>query len=604
MNQTPFRTTGRLAERIEEMRQAACGVLPNCAALDKLAELQKDIEQDYFTVVVVGEFKHGKSTFVNALLGQSIMPADVTPTTATINAIFYGEVPEVHVMKTDGESEVHPLSEGVLERYTVDATFDPDRIEYLKIFLPSELLGNRVVLIDTPGVNDMNEHRASVTHNFVPRADVILFMLNMTEPIKRTEHDFLQRHLLRKENDHLVYIANFSDRVDEEELESTIELIGRRLERLTGNPNPTVIPLSARDALRGKLTRDEELLKASGMQRAEEAIRLKLSDSGKARAKSRSRIGRLHAILTELLREIQTAKALSGESMEGLQEHLNHFGEWQAHQAKWEKQLADYIQSKEDEIVYMALKSFDHFGSKLRDETEQRILHYHGPDLKGLTESQIPLLIKLQYSQWLDSYTGSIQLLLTKLEQEVAKGLMGSFNESVQIRGDRSGKIEVDLSENPMVRSGSNPNIKAGLLVGGISSIALMLGASIFIPVIGMSGLPFLQQKMAEKQMETAKPGAASALNDHLDSIYDQTRVSIRAYIRQSTTEIKRQAAEEFARLIEGMRKSVEREITMKRQNAEQEDQVRRSLEQLQAKTEQVMNMLEEELADERRQLV
>src|SRR5690606_29884195 len=74
-------------------------VLPASSQIKLLNELNEDIDNDFYTVMVVGEFKHGKSTFINALIGKDIMPRGVTPTTATINTVHYGQEQNVQIFK-------------------------------------------------------------------------------------------------------------------------------------------------------------------------------------------------------------------------------------------------------------------------------------------------------------------------------------------------------------------------------------------------------------------------------------------------------------------------------------------------------------------------
>lgn len=80
-------------------------VQENTAAYEKLTELQQDIKNDFFVVVVLGEFKRGKSTFINALIGNDLLPTDVLPETATINALIYNEKPELEIIMQDESVE-------------------------------------------------------------------------------------------------------------------------------------------------------------------------------------------------------------------------------------------------------------------------------------------------------------------------------------------------------------------------------------------------------------------------------------------------------------------------------------------------------------------
>ena len=81
----------QLETEIASTLQQLNALLASSPSIQNIEQLLADIKNDYYTIVVVGEFKHGKSTLVNALLEESLMPVDVTPTTATINAVFYGQ---------------------------------------------------------------------------------------------------------------------------------------------------------------------------------------------------------------------------------------------------------------------------------------------------------------------------------------------------------------------------------------------------------------------------------------------------------------------------------------------------------------------------------
>src|SRR5689334_14883400 len=125
-------------------------------------DLVKKLEADRFHLVVVGEFNHGKTTFVNALLhapgdgGDGILPVGVTPTTAVIHHLEYGETPSAAVVRENGERQELPVE--AVRRFAVtgEGAGTGDReVRYLEVFLPSPILKERIVLVDTPGVNDL-----------------------------------------------------------------------------------------------------------------------------------------------------------------------------------------------------------------------------------------------------------------------------------------------------------------------------------------------------------------------------------------------------------------------------------------------------------------
>ena len=80
-------------------------IITDEAIENQLNDLARDVENDFFTVVVLGEFKRGKSTFVNSLLGADLLPTDVLPETAVISAIAYNDTPGVEAVYQDGTTE-------------------------------------------------------------------------------------------------------------------------------------------------------------------------------------------------------------------------------------------------------------------------------------------------------------------------------------------------------------------------------------------------------------------------------------------------------------------------------------------------------------------
>ena len=127
-------------------------------------DLVRKLEEDRFHLVVVGEFNHGKSSFVNALLGETALPVGVTPTTAAIHHIRYADKPEATVVYTSGKRDALPFED--VRKFAVGGgREDDDTVDYLEIGYPAALLKERILLVDTPGVNDLSLSRADITYS-------------------------------------------------------------------------------------------------------------------------------------------------------------------------------------------------------------------------------------------------------------------------------------------------------------------------------------------------------------------------------------------------------------------------------------------------------
>ena len=115
------------------------------------------LEQERFHLVVLGEFNHGKTTFVNALLGAPVLPSGVTPTTAVIHHVTHGAAPAATAV-SENDSHGVPLEQ--VADFVVGGKAAEEDVKYLEVNYPAAILEGGVVLVDTPGVNDLNSARA------------------------------------------------------------------------------------------------------------------------------------------------------------------------------------------------------------------------------------------------------------------------------------------------------------------------------------------------------------------------------------------------------------------------------------------------------------
>ncbi|HEY3807311.1 MAG TPA: dynamin family protein [Kofleriaceae bacterium] len=201
------------------------------------------LEAERFHLVVLGEFNHGKSTFVNALLRQDVLPTGITPTTASINHVVYAQNPTARVVLSSGESKF--LEPTQLKEWVTVAGGHASEVAYVELGYPSELLVNNVVLVDTPGVNDLNEQRAEVTYGYVPRADAVVFLLDAGQALKDSEREFLRSRVLESARDRLIFVLGKMDLLNADERLAVVDYVRGGLAQITSDP--IVFPLSAKD---------------------------------------------------------------------------------------------------------------------------------------------------------------------------------------------------------------------------------------------------------------------------------------------------------------------------------------------------------------------
>jgi small GTP-binding protein len=210
------------------------------------------LENERFHLVVLGEFNHGKSTFVNALLGSEVLPVGITPTTAAINHVIHAESPRARAVLQTGESLDLTPSE-LKDWVTVSGTHSSQGVSYVEVGYPADILRENITLVDTPGVNDLNEQRAEITYGYVPRADAVIFLLDAGQALKDSEREFLSSHVLEGSRDRLIFVLGKMDLLSEAERDAVVEYVRKGLAKLTAEP--VLFAVSARDFLAGRQDR-------------------------------------------------------------------------------------------------------------------------------------------------------------------------------------------------------------------------------------------------------------------------------------------------------------------------------------------------------------
>jgi GTPase Era involved in 16S rRNA processing len=232
-----------IVARFQQLAEVAESVGMTTLARDIRTTRIPKLESERFHLVVLGEFNHGKSTFVNALLGADILPVGITPTTASINHVVHAPQPTARVVLLGGESR--HLEPGQIKEWVTVAGNHASEVSYVEVGFPSELLQNNVVLVDTPGVNDLNEQRAEVTYGYVPRADAVVFLLDAGQALKDSETEFLRSRVFEAARDRLIFVLGKMDMLSADEKPAVIDYVKTGLAKLTSDP--VVFPLSAKD---------------------------------------------------------------------------------------------------------------------------------------------------------------------------------------------------------------------------------------------------------------------------------------------------------------------------------------------------------------------
>jgi small GTP-binding protein len=243
-----------LVAALEEIAQLANEVGMSTLTKELTATRIPKLQEERFALVVLGEFNHGKSTFVNALCGAPILPAGITPTTATINHLSWAKEPAATAHLTDETSKkIDPKKLG--EWVTIEGK-EASHVKFVEIGWPAEILKDKVTLVDTPGVNDINEQRAEITYGYIPRADAVLFLLDGAQVLKQSERSFLEQRILRRSKDKLIFILGKIDLLAPDERQEALNYCRENLARIVDQPQ--IFPVSAKRQLSAKDSEREQ----------------------------------------------------------------------------------------------------------------------------------------------------------------------------------------------------------------------------------------------------------------------------------------------------------------------------------------------------------
>jgi hypothetical protein len=232
----------RLVRAILDLNQAAeaMGVAPVAESLRAEAER---LESARFVLALVGERLTGKSTLVNALLGNPVLPARPVPTTALVTEVVWAEHPRVTLGAADG---VRNLTLADLAFLTEGAA-GLDRSARLRVGFPAEILREGIAILDTPGTNDLSTLGAELTYGVLPDADAVVVVLDATQPLRRTEKDFLRHRLPRSARDRTVVVLHKADLLGVGELREAREYAAKNLAPIL--PPAPIFAASAKLAL-------------------------------------------------------------------------------------------------------------------------------------------------------------------------------------------------------------------------------------------------------------------------------------------------------------------------------------------------------------------
>ncbi len=302
------------------------------ASQEDRAALEHSIRQldELFLLVIVGEFNAGKSAFINALMGEPFLEEGVTPTTTRIHLLKHGRD---------------------FERVAIESSVDV-------YTAPAEWL-KEINIVDTPGTNAIYREHETITQEFIPRSDLVLFVTSVDRPFTESERSFME--VIKGWGKKVVIVLNKVDILEDAEdvarIKRFVEENAQKLLEFT----PEIFAVSARQALKAKQTGDEELLEKSNFNDLEEYVISTLDEVERIRLKLLNPIGVGTHLVKKYVDVIDERLALLQEDFEVME--------------NVERQLDTYREDMQREFRYRlsdvenVLHEFENRGMNYFDET-------------------------------------------------------------------------------------------------------------------------------------------------------------------------------------------------------------------------------------------
>lgn len=241
------------------------------AAEDQCRELLVKLAEDWFTLAVVGQFKRGKSSLMNAIIGREILPTGVLPLTSAITVLRYGPKERLIV---DKENALYPseLPIAELPGYVTEKgnPRNEKKVKTVYLELPVPFLRYGLEFVDTPGVGSAIAANTTTTYNFLPACDAVLFVTSVDTPMTTVELEFL--NTIKEYVHKIFFIVNKIDLVADNERKEILEFVTQTVQSNAGIRVDRIFPVSCQTALAAGTSGNAGIYEASGLKTLEDAL--------------------------------------------------------------------------------------------------------------------------------------------------------------------------------------------------------------------------------------------------------------------------------------------------------------------------------------------
>lgn len=434
------------------------------------------VENDAFRVIVVGSFSRGKSTMINAIIGEDLLPAKLAPATAVITIIKYGDPSRALVHYKDKMRHVAELPVRDVKDYLLiprekldDSSETGDfstPFERVEILLPCDICKDGVEIVDSPGLEE-DEARQRITTEFLTQSDAAIVLLSCQQLITNEEERFIRQELMRRGFDHIFYVINFCDELTSDE---DYEDIRHRAYAKLGSEE-RIFMVSSREALRAKKAQDVHRLRSSGFFEFEKALESFLvSDRGRLKVTTSCKL--IRAAVEQLRDAAKVKRGLlerrSADDFSRLQ------GEFDINHQQILEKKEDVLAKIGDRGALLGERLCSSFARKCRELGEDlpKVANdleidgdmFHLKQYQKKTVAALDSYVKDQFKQWAESEAAEIfQTEIERVKQSIDRDIQGILD------GIDALKLMLDPDYKPTLQMGDNSFERIAAAVGSLA---------------------------------------------------------------------------------------------------------------------------------------
>lgn len=213
---------------------------------EQVGRLARKLQDNEVTIAVIGQFKRGKTTLVNSILGKKLLPTGIVPITAAVTRIEYGKESSKVYFKNglSRETAISELQDYISEQKNRD---NEKGVAEVELHTESDFLKDGMILVDTPGVGSVHESNSRSAYDFARESDGVIFMLSVDSPVNQIEIDFLRS--VKKYAGKFYFTVNKTDTIGRDDLREYLEYCTSLISDIMGcdEKEVRIIPISAKE---------------------------------------------------------------------------------------------------------------------------------------------------------------------------------------------------------------------------------------------------------------------------------------------------------------------------------------------------------------------